>query len=434
MGRTDAITAAAGARTPTGTPVGAATGPQGSTPTDAPVPVAGSDVLSDLALQWGLQERAGATAALLVLSLLVAKFVVPWLVGRGRRTYRSRVQPGQVQGLLEEVEDVVPFGMTTYYVVRLLQFTLVAVAGLVVLVVWGLTGIAIDAVRVFLGVVPQLVRTMFSVALIVAAYVGVDVLEAFVDRVAKQSDRLDEHQGEIVFRVLQVVLLTSAGLVVLGIWDVNLGGLLVGAGFLGIVVGMAARQTLGSLLAGFVLMFSKPFEVGDWVEIDEQEGVVTDITIVNTRLENFDGEYVVMPNDVISNSTIVNRTRKGRLRVRMDVGVDYDVDPEHARAVAKDAITELEDVMSVPRPEVVPTGFGDSAILLECRFWIDKPSSRRRWRAKASVIQAVYEAFDEEDIAIPFPQRTLSGRSGTGEFSVAGEAPPEQERPGAAED
>jgi small conductance mechanosensitive channel len=67
---------------------------------------------------------------------------------------------------------------------------------------------------------------------------------------------------------------------------------------------------------------------------------------------------------------------------------------------------------------VVPTAFGDSSIVLQARFWIDKPSSRRRWRARAAVIQAVYETFEEEDIGIPFPQRVLSGRSEGGAFPV----------------
>ncbi len=87
---------------------------------------------------------------------------------------------------------------------------------------------------------------------------------------------------------------------------------------------MAARQTLGSLLAGFMLMFARPFEIGDWVEIEEKEGIVTDISIVNTRIQTFDGEYVMIPNDTVGGSTIVNRSRKGRLRLEVDVGIDYD--------------------------------------------------------------------------------------------------------------
>ncbi|MEF8831845.1 MAG: mechanosensitive ion channel family protein, partial [Halobacteriales archaeon] len=197
------------------------------------------------------------------------------------------------------------------------------------------------------------------------------------------------------------------------------------------VVGIAARQTLGSVLAGFVLMFSKPFEVGDWIEVDGREGIVPDITIVNTRMESFDGGYVVIPNDVVETSTVLNRTRKGRLRIRLEVGVDSSVEPGRAEEVAMVAINEVDDVMPVPRPQVVPTGFADSAIVLELRFWIDKPSARRKWRAKAAVLRSVYAAFEEVGIKIPYPQRELSGRQETGGFQVADSPVEPSHEPGA---
>jgi small-conductance mechanosensitive channel len=405
-----------------------------STPTPTPTPVPGSEAASRLVSEWlpvtgSVEEKLAVSAGLLVIVLLVSWVVVPWSLERLHRACERRLTTDRVDAQLERIEAALPFAVTTYYLVRIAQTILVGAAVLVLFVVWGLADVTVTTLAVLRELWPQIVKVIQSILLVGGAYVGVGLIEGFVDRIAQQSGQLDEHQGEIVFRVLQVVLLTSAGLVALTIWGVEPSGLLVGAGFLGIVVGMAARQTLGQLLAGFVLMFSKPFEVGHWIEVDGQEGVVTDITIVNTRLENFDGEYVVMPNDVISNSTIVNRTRKGRLRVRLEVGVDYAVDPERAEEVAKEAITDLEEVMSVPRPQVVPTGFGDSAIDLELRFWIDKPSARRRWRARAAALRSVYAAFEAADIKIPYPQRELSGRAETGGFRVAREATPEEETP-----
>jgi small-conductance mechanosensitive channel len=204
-------------------------------------------------------------------------------------------------------------------------------------------------------------------------------------------------------------------------WEVDLSGLLVGAGFLGIVVGMAARQTLGALLAGFVLMFSRPFEIGDWVEIDDEEGIVTDISIVNTRIQTFAGEYVMIPNDIVSGRKIVNKSRKGRLRIEVEVGVDYEADVERAADVAKEAMKGLDEILSVPTPQVVLKEFGDSAVVLSLRFWIDKPSARRQWRARTAVIESVKAAFDSEGIKIPFPQRELTGREESGGFELAGE-------------
>jgi len=174
---------------------------------------------------------------------------------------------------------------------------------------------------------------------------------------------------------------------------------------------MASRKTLGSLVAGFVLMFSRPFEIGDWVEVDDNDGIVTDITIVNTHLRNLDGETVVLPNDRVASETIVNRSKRNGLRIRTTVGIDYDTDVDRAESVLMEVIDGVESVSPAPKAEVLPTTFDDSAIELECRYWIESPNARKKWQTQANAIRAIKTAFDEADINIPFPQRELSDRS-----------------------
>ena len=253
-------------------------------------------------------------------------------------------------------------------------------------------------------------RGLLTILILAGVYVGMDFLYDALQRFLESREEISQHQAEVSFRVAQVSVYTAVLFVILGIWKVNVSGLLVGAGFLGIVFGLAAQQTLGALIAGFILMFSRPFEIGDWVEIGDREGIVTDITIVNTRVQTFDGEYVMLPNDMVSGSPIVNRTRKGRLRIRVDVGVDYGTDLERAREIARNSLSDITEILQVPQPQVVIRTFADSAIVLQVRFWIDKPTSRRRWRARTAAIRAIKAAFDEEQITIPFPQRTLSDR------------------------
>jgi len=255
----------------------------------------------------------------------------------------------------------------------------------------------------------QLVLTLL---LFFAVYLVTRLVRRGVEQFAEGRQSVSQHQIEVTFRTGQVVLYTFSLILVLGVWGVNLGGLLVGAGFLGIVVGMAARQTLGAMLAGFVLMFSRPFEIGDWIAIGDKEGIVTDITVVNTRIQTFDGEYVMVPNDIVASNEVVNRSRKGRLRLQIEVGVDYEADVDHAMTVAREALGDVEEILSVPQPQVVATRFDDSAVVLSLRVWIDKPSARRKWRARSAVVRAVKDAFEAEGITIPFPQRTVSGRDG----------------------
>ncbi|MFD1643005.1 mechanosensitive ion channel family protein [Halohasta litorea] len=294
--------------------------------------------------------------------------------------------------------------------------------------VWGLTGTLYSAYDgVDLG--RQIANIVLSVVILGGAYALSDFVGHLIKDLAREQNAISEHEREILHRTTQITIYAFALLVVIGLFTDNIGSLLVGAGFLGVVVGMAARQTLGAVLAGFVIMFSKPFEVGDWVVIGEDEGTVTEITIVNTRIQSFDGEYVMVPNDTVTSNPVRNRTRRGRLRIEVDVGVDYETDPERAGEIATDAVSEVDRILDVPAPQVVGKEFGESSIVLGVRGWIENPSARRRWQARTRMIAAIREAFAAEDIKIPFPQRELSGRAETGGFRLADGEQSVTERP-----
>ncbi|WP_435063874.1 mechanosensitive ion channel family protein [Halobaculum sp. EA56] len=299
----------------------------------------------------------------------------------------------------------------------------VVASGLFVVVVWEGVSLLDTAVpsEVFSG--RNVARTVLTVGILGGATLLTRLTKRTIRKIGQDRTALSDHQSEIAHHVVQVAVYAVSLIVVFAVWGVNPGSLLVGAGFAGIVLGLAARQTLGAVLAGFVVLFSRPFELGDWVVIDDQEGVVTDITIVNTQIRTFDDEYVMIPNDHVTDTDVVNRSRKGRLRLNLDVGVDYGTDVDEAIEVAEEAMRDHDLVLSVPEPHVVLTGFGDSSVGLRLRFYIDNPSARKMWKARTRVTLAVKRAFEEAGIKIPFPQRELTGRAETGGFRVAdGEA------------
>lgn len=261
-----------------------------------------------------------------------------------------------------------------------------------------------------------LARAAVSVVMLGTAHLLTRFVKRVLDDVMGSTANVSDHQREVSYRLTQVVVWALVSFLVLGIWIDDLGGLLVGAGFLGIVVGLAARQTLGSLISGFVLMFSRPFEVGDWVVVDDHDGVVTDISMVNTRIQTPDGEYVMIPNDRVGSTAVINRSKRGRLRVDIEVGIDYEADVERAAACARSAVEALEKSMSTPAPQVATSAFGESAVVLGVRFWVENPTSRRVTTARTEAIGAIKSAFDEDGITIPYPQRELSSRTERREF------------------
>ncbi|MFC7019595.1 MULTISPECIES: mechanosensitive ion channel family protein [Haloarcula] len=355
------------------------------------------------------EGRFAVSVGLLLLTALLALLVLPFVVRQINRIIASRYMTGHVADTADAVGKYVPTSFSSL-LLRITQLSVLVVASLGLLVVWGLFEWAVTLGDFFVSAVPDLLKGGLTLFLVVLGFAVSEQLKTTVDRLGDGSNRITQHQEEIILRVGQVAIVVTVVASALTLWGVNLSGLLVGAGFLGIVVGMAARQTLGAGIAGFVLMFSRPFTIGDWVQIGESEGIVTDITIFNTRVENFDGEFVVIPNDRVADQAITNRSQKGLLRLTLDVGVDYDTDIEWAEEVAHEAMVDVDHVVDSPPPQVVPKQFGDSAIVMELRFWIDHPTPPRKWRAVSSVVREIKTCFDGEGITIPFPQRTLSGR------------------------
>lgn len=289
---------------------------------------------------------------------------------------------------------------------------LIVVSGLGVgfISVWNAWGELERVVR-GLSVERRLPEVAITIPLVLLAHVISTVTREAVENVLNPRDVVTAHQQQTTYRLAQLVIWSTTLIVVLGVWEVNVQGLLIGAGFLGIVVGMAARQTLGNVLAGFVLLFTRPFEIGDWVAIGDDEGVVTAVTIINTHLRTFYGEDVVVPNDLVQDTHVINRSRRGRLLVEIEVGVAYDSPLDEVIETSQNAVTGLDALSDTPEPDVARKRFGDSAIVLGVRGWIDSPTASRRDQARSAMIDAITAAYDDAGITIPYPQRTISTRA-----------------------
>jgi small-conductance mechanosensitive channel len=293
----------------------------------------------------------------------------------------------------------------------------IVLSGLLV-VVWGLTGTVVQSLS-FLAIGPEVgVKLLLTFIVFAGAFT--------VTRLTKRSIKfgagrnvITAHQREVAHHIVQLAVFIPAILFTIALWGVPVQSLFLGAGALGIVLGFAARQTLSGALSGFVILFARPFEVGDWISVHDRQGIVTDITLYNTQIRTFDEEHVLVPNDQVTGSEIINYSKTDRLRITTDVGIDYDADVATAASVARDAMERCESVSDSPSPDVVRTAFDDSAVALRLRYWIDKPTIQHKWRAQNEVIEAVKGAFESEGIKIPFPQRELMGREETGGLQVA---------------
>jgi small-conductance mechanosensitive channel len=187
--------------------------------------------------------------------------------------------------------------------------------------------------------------------------------------------------------------------------------LLAGSGILAIVLGFALQDLFGGIISGIALQISKPYKVGDWLHIQERYAEVMEINWRSTRLRTNDGIYLDIPNYQIARNTIVNLHYPTEVHaMRLRVGVDYDVPPNRVKDALHRAATSADGVLPEPPTKVYVMDFADSAVIYEIKFSM---GNHRAYNDVCDAIRTnIWYEFKRQQIAIPFPIRTLHVQRG----------------------
>ncbi|GAB7008433.1 mechanosensitive ion channel family protein [Halorubrum trueperi] len=177
-----------------------------------------------------------------------------------------------------------------------------------------------------------------------------------------------------------------------------------------LAIGLALQDVIKNFVAGVFIYTDKPFRIGDWIEWQGNSGIVEDISFRVTRVRTFDNELLTVPNHTLTSDVVKNPVAKKTLRLKFVFGIDYGDDVETATDIIVEEAERSDAILDDPAPSVRLTELADSYVGLQSRIWIDDPSRADFVKARADYVKAVKERFDEEDITIPFPQRTVSGR------------------------
>ena len=176
-----------------------------------------------------------------------------------------------------------------------------------------------------------------------------------------------------------------------------------------LAIGFALQDVLKNFVAGVFIFAEKPFRIGDWIEWDDEAGVVEDISLRVTRVRSFDNELKTVPNSQLTGNVLTNPVDADKLRVKFVFGIGYNDDIERATDIILKEATAHDDIMDDPAPSVRLTELGDSSVGLQSRIWIADPSRADFVKTRGEYVQSVKQRFDEEGIDIPYPHRTLTG-------------------------
>jgi small-conductance mechanosensitive channel len=169
-----------------------------------------------------------------------------------------------------------------------------------------------------------------------------------------------------------------------------------------VVLGFALQDTLGNAFAGLAIQSEKPFHVGQWIKVAEHEGRVTEVTWRATKLRTKAGNFVVLPNNVVSKEAITNYSEPAvPVMLEVSVGAAYEAPPNRVKAVMLEAVGHCSRVLTAPPPDILLLSFDASSIAYKARFWIN--DYERDELARDEVRTAIYYAFQRHGVEIPFP-------------------------------
>lgn len=183
--------------------------------------------------------------------------------------------------------------------------------------------------------------------------------------------------------------------------------ILAGAGVLGLALGFAFQEIASNFVSGIFIAFRKPYKLGDIVEVDDYLGEITDINLRTTSIMTFNGLEVLIPNKYMFTKPIINFTTTPYRRIDLDIGVSYSDDLKKVVHVTKEALRDIENKVNSRPIEVYFKEFGASSINLSTRIWIHYPKNQAYLKTMHNAIIRIKEAYDANDISIPFPIRTL---------------------------
>ena len=229
---------------------------------------------------------------------------------------------------------------------------------------------------------------------------------------SQKSTLIKVHTLPIFDNVGKIIIFMLAVYFILISWGVDVTGLLASATVLSLTLGFAARDTVANLFSGFFIMADTPYKTGDYINLDGGErGWVKTIGLRSTRIMTRDDVEITLPNSLIANSKIVNESGGDaeNERIRIDISVAYGTDIDKVREILLAISNGSDNVCKNPDPRVRFRSFGDSGLMFQLLFWIEKPKDRGR--IVDEINSKIYKQFHVENIEIPFPQRTIHMQS-----------------------
>lgn len=236
---------------------------------------------------------------------------------------------------------------------------------------------------------------------------GATVLSRFVETQLRRSVHLTPSFQVLSAKLAKITLITVAVVLALQAVGVDLTAFAVFGGAVGVGIGFGLQKVVSNLISGVILLLDRSIKPGDVIELEGAYGWINTLGARYVSVVTRDGMEYLIPNEDLITQRVINWSFSSKtVRLRVPIGISYDADVRRAIDLVKEAASEEERVLENPPPNCLMTGFGDSSINLELRFWITDPENGAG-NIKSALLLRVWDKFKQHDIAIPYPHREV---------------------------
>ncbi len=282
------------------------------------------------------------------------------------------------------------------------------------------TVMMLDSLALTIGTARISLLTVFKGLLSLALLLwGASTVSALLDQRIRRTHSFTPSMQVLLAKLVKILLIAMAVLIALNTVGIDLTALAVFSGALGIGIGLGLQRIVSNLFSGLILLVDRSIKPGDVIAVGDTYGWISSLGARYTAVRTRDGTEHLIPNEDLIVQRVENWSHSDRVvRLRISIGVAYNTDVRLAQKLCIEAAQAIPRILRSPPPVCLLRGFGDSAVDLELRFWIDDPQNGRS-NVMSEVLLGIWDRFQEQHIEIPFPQRDIHIRHSAATFEAA---------------
>ncbi len=247
---------------------------------------------------------------------------------------------------------------------------------------------------------PIVQKIVFALIVLIVGLLIIKGIVKFLNRILDKK-HVDPTLRPFLKSTVSVGLKALLIVAIVGILDIPTASFVALFGAVGLAIGLAFQGSLSNFAGGVLILVTRPFKVGDYIDAAGQSGTVEAIQILYTELVSLDNKVIRIPNGSLSNASVTNYSEKPTRRVDLQFTAAYEADTDKVIGVLTSIAMNHPKVFEDPAPFVRMSEHGDSAVTYTVRVWVN---SADYWDVYFDVIETVKKRFDEAAISIPYPQ------------------------------